>query len=236
MTRLRVRATAALAAVPLTLLVAVTPAHAVDDERGSPGFCPDEDGVTVVVDFAQLGGESIVRCAVGSQPRTGLEALKAAGFQIDGVQRWGEAFVCRIEDRPSAAEELPLNGNDGYREACIDTPPSTGHWGYFHAENGGPWVFSGAGGKNRDAVAGGFEGWSFALNADGASSGPGIDPVRPAPTVQQQSYTGGEELPDLAEAREEESPPWPAIAGLAVAAGLGGVALLASRRRSHGTR
>ncbi|MDQ3628652.1 MAG: ABC transporter substrate-binding protein, partial [Actinomycetota bacterium] len=174
------------ASAVITLLVAAAPSHAVDDDRGSAGFCPGEDGVTVVVDFQGLGGDSIVRCASGSQPRTGLEALKAAGFQVDGVQRWGEAFICRIEDRPSAAEELPLAGHEDYREACIDTPPNTGYWGYFHAEDGGEWVYSGAGGKNRSVVPGGFEGWSFALNAqDGHGPAPGVVPARDAPAVQR---------------------------------------------------
>lgn len=233
MIRLLLRVSAALA-----LLLPVPAGHAVDDDLGTPGFCPDEDGVTVVVDFQGLGGQSIVRCAPGSQPRTGLQVLKAAGFQIDGVQRWGESFICRIEDRPSAAEELPLTGNEGYREACIDTPPSTGYWGYFHAEESGDWVYSGAGGKNRTVVPGSFEGWSFALNAQGGQQpGPGIAPVRPSRTEQQQSFTGGEGMTDVAQARSEESQPWPAVAGVAVAAGLGGVALLASRRRrGHGTR
>lgn len=267
---------AALAVAGSVLLVGpALPVHAVDDDLGTPGFCADDDGVTVVVDFQGLGGETIVRCAPGSQPRSGLDTLKAAGFQIDGVQRWGESFICRIEDRPSAAEELPLAGNEGYREACIDTPPSTGYWGYFHADDGGDWVYSGAGGKNRTVVPGGFEGWSFALNTQGGQPmGPGISPVRPRPTTDpaepttdapeeqpsqappsrprsdedtggvstrieqqpEQSFTGGEELPDVAEARREESQPWPAVAGVVVAAGLGGVALLASRRRrSHDT-
>jgi hypothetical protein len=224
---------AALALVGLS-----APAQAVDDDLGSPGFCTDEHGVTVVVDFQGLGGDPIVRCAPGSQPRNGLEALKAAGFQVDGVQRWGEAFICRIEDRPSAAEELPLAGAEGYREACIDTPPSTGHWGYFHAENDGEWVYSGAGGKNRTVVNGGFEGWSFALNAHhGQGPPPGMEPVRTPPIGEQQTFSGGEALPDVAAARGEGSSPWPAIGGVSVAAGLGGVALLASRRRrGHDTR
>ncbi len=231
MIRALLGSSAALALVGLS-----TPAQAVDDDVGLPGFCADDDAVTVVVDFQRLGGDAIVRCAPGSQPRSGLEALKAAGFQVDGVQRWGEAFICRIEDRPSAAEELPLASNEGYREACIDTPPSTGYWGYFHAENGGEWVYSGAGGKNRTVVPGGFEGWSFALNADKPPA-PGIDPVRTAPGAEQQTFSGGESLPDVAAARREGSSPWPAVGGVSVAAGLGGVALLASRRRrGHDTR
>lgn len=223
------RVVASFALVALTGLSG--PAHAVDDDLGTPGYCPGDDGVTVVVDFQQLGGAPLVRCAPGSESRSGLDVLKAAGFQVEGVQRWGEAFICRIEDRPSVAEAVPLDGNEDYREACIDTPPSTAYWGYYHADAGGDWTFSGAGGKTREVRPGGFEGWSFALGTpDGEGSQPSLAPARPRPGAQQVA-DGGTEQPDLFEARGEQSQPWPAIAGVGVAMGLGGVALLVSRRR-----
>ncbi|MGW9447410.1 hypothetical protein [Streptomyces sp. NPDC055632] len=61
---------------------------------------------------------TVVRCAPGDQA-TGLAALRNAGFTIAGTQRWGEAFVCRIEGKPTAATE-----------ACVNTPPASAHWSY----------------------------------------------------------------------------------------------------------
>ncbi|WP_242547513.1 ABC transporter substrate-binding protein [Amycolatopsis sp. MtRt-6] len=174
----------AIAVAAATAMAGFTPmlptAAAIDRTKGRPGFCPDDTGVTVVVDFQQLGGTTIVRCDPRTAPGTGLDALKGAGFQIAGLQRWGEAFVCRIENRPSATEELPLQGRAGYRESCLDTPPPAGYWSYWHAGNNCQWEYSQWGAKNREFVPGGFEGWSFSLNAPaGANPKPRVAAVRP---------------------------------------------------------
>ncbi|MBQ1083818.1 ABC transporter substrate-binding protein [Nocardiopsis sp. B62] len=142
---------------------------AIDHSRGTPGHCPDADGVTVVIDFQELGGETIVRCAPGDQ-ETGHSALKNAGIEITGTNRWGEAFICRIEGKP---------GPD--TEPCIDTPPASAYWSYWHAPNDGTWTYSQWGVMNRKPPPGSFEGWSFSLNrSEDGNPPPRVDPVRPA--------------------------------------------------------
>ncbi|RSM57386.1 ABC transporter substrate-binding protein [Amycolatopsis sp. WAC 01376] len=171
-----------LFAVAAIFLIAATApsAHAVDQSKGYPGFCKDGNGVTVVVDFQRLGGTTIVRCNPQTTRGTGLDAVKGAGFQIAGVQRWGESFVCRIENRPSAAENLPVTGHDKYREQCVDTPPAQAYWSYWNASNNCAWDYSQWGVKNRDFIPGGFEGWSFSLNATTDNNPvPRIAAVRP---------------------------------------------------------
>ncbi|MFC5183219.1 ABC transporter substrate-binding protein [Actinomadura harenae] len=177
-----VTAAAALAAAAVT---AAPDAYAIDPSKGRPGFCASGTGVTVVVDFQALGGTTIVRCDPQAGRGTGLDALKNAGFQIAGVQRWGEAFICRIENRPSAVEKIPIKGNSGYREACVDTPPASGYWSYWHAGNNCAWEYSQWGVKNRDFVQGGFEGWSFSLNATADTNPkPRVAAVRPGTAGQ----------------------------------------------------
>ncbi|GIF69303.1 hypothetical protein Ais01nite_73380 [Asanoa ishikariensis] len=169
---------AAAAAVVLTAVA--SPAYAIDQSKGKPGFCPSATGVTVVVDFQDLGGTTIVRCFPSASRGTGLDALKGAGFQIAGVQRWGEGFICRVENRPSAVEIVPAQGKQNYRELCIDTPPGSAYWSYWHAGNNCPWVYSQWGIKNRDFIPGGFEGWSFSLNKTAKTNPqPRIAAVRP---------------------------------------------------------
>lgn len=147
------------------------PAAAVDTSRGRAGFCLDAGGVTVVVDFQELGGQTIVRCAVGAQA-TGLAALKAAGIEVTGTNRWGESFVCRLEGKP---------GPD--REPCVDTPPTSAYWSYWHAPDGGSWTYSQQGATYRTPPAGSFEGWSFSLDHDEDSApAPRVAPQRPAAT------------------------------------------------------
>ncbi|BCB89286.1 hypothetical protein Psuf_065990 [Phytohabitans suffuscus] len=116
-----------VAAVAAGILLAATgpptTARAIDHSKGHPGFCENGDGVTVVIDFQQLGGTTIVRCNPQTGRGTGLDALKGAGFQIAGVQRWGEAFICRVENRPSAVEVVPVKGTRGTRRRASTPLP-----------------------------------------------------------------------------------------------------------------
>lgn len=220
---------------------------AVDDKRGTPGYCPGDEGTTVVVDFRDLGGETLIRCAPGGAERTGLEALQDAGFEVEGVQSY-DNMMCRIEGRPAPDESLELDGRKGYQEACVEMPPATAYWSYWKADNGGDWAYSRKGMRDGKAIDGGFEGWSFSLNgASGAKSTPRIDPVRPesgdadeAPTSGVQDgvrWSGGEQAAEPEAAGDDASDsPAPAIAA-AGAIGLLAVLIIvtALRRRSRRT-
>ncbi|MFE7874960.1 hypothetical protein ACFUYE_32010, partial [Micromonospora humida] len=165
------RAAHAATVVVLTAVSSVSWPGSPAAAAGSTGYCPDASGVTVVVDFNELGGGTVVRCASGAQA-TGLAALKNAGFEITGTLRWGEGFICRINGKPSAASEK-----------CVDTPPASAYWSYWHAANGGGWAYSDKGALNRKPPAGSFEGWSFSLNRNASDAPrPKVTPKRPAPT------------------------------------------------------
>jgi hypothetical protein len=122
-------------------------------------------GVTVVVDFGVLGGGVNVRCADGD-PGDGVVALRGAGFNVAGTNRWGDAFVCRINGLPTVATD-----------PCVDTPPTSAYWSYWHASRGGSWRYSSSGAREYNPAVGTVEGWSF-----GAGNQPGLAP--PAPPVE----------------------------------------------------
>jgi len=181
-------AVAALVFLPVPAAASVS---SIDDDQGTPGYCTDGSGVTVVVDASALDGPVIVRCAPDGDAGSGLEALKDAGFQIEGTQRFGEGFICRIENQPSATQRLELDGDDGYRESCLDTPPTAASWSYWHADNGGSWEYSQYGASTATVPPGGFEGWAFSLNQPpGSPAAPGVAPVRPS-TDPSGSRGGG---------------------------------------------
>lgn len=207
----------AIAAALVVAGLGAAPAHAIDPDTGAPGYCPDAGGVTVVVDFGDLGGEPFVRCAPG-QPATGVDALRGAGFQVDGVARWGDAFVCRIEGKP---------GPD--TEACVNTPPTSAYWAYWYAPNAGDWTNAAKGPLARAPVPGGFEGWSFAhTQAKAEIAAPRPAPERPNGTAGTAGFTGGQ---DAAPAKEGGNG-LPVVLGAAVIVVLGaGGALTAWRRR-----
>lgn len=144
--------------------VAVPAAPAAQAQEWYDGPCVDDVGVTVVIDFQELGGGVNVRCAPRSV-RSGLDALDAAGIAWEGTLRF-PGFVCRIAGKP---------GTD--REACGNTPPASAYWGYWLAARGGTWCYSNLGPANRTPPAGTVEGWSFALDR----APPEVPPPRYAP-------------------------------------------------------
>ncbi|GIH03576.1 hypothetical protein Rhe02_16430 [Rhizocola hellebori] len=163
-------AIAVMLAAAATVAPVAASAAAVD---GLPGYCPDTNGVTVVVDFNELGGGTVVRCAPGAQAN-GLTALENAGFTVQGTQRWGKAFICRIQGKPGADTE-----------ACLNTPPASAYWSYWYAPNDGTWKYSDFGVLSRTPPAGSFEGWSFAKDKTSSSvPPPGVAPHRPQPPPQ----------------------------------------------------
>jgi hypothetical protein len=131
------------------------------------GACTDNAGVTVVVDFQDLGGGVSVRCAP-DDVTSGLDALDKADISWEGTVRF-PGFVCRIAGQPGPDDD-----------PCVNTPPDTAHWTYWVAPRGGAWCYSSFGAGNRRPPAGTVEGWSFAKNRSGSDlPTPGYDPPPP---------------------------------------------------------
>lgn len=157
------------AAVVTTLLAvgAVLAAPAPRAAAWSDGPCPTlSTGVTVVVDFHQLGGGVVVRCAPGA-PADGWEALTGAGFAVRGTTRF-PGFVCRIDDRPAT-------------DPCVTAAPADAYWSYWNAARGGTWTYSEVGARSRTPPVGSVEAWSF---SDETGRPPRIPPPgRPSPAT-----------------------------------------------------
>ncbi|MDX1658337.1 MAG: hypothetical protein R3343_05915 [Nitriliruptorales bacterium] len=161
------------------------------------GACPTlDDGVTVVVDFQDLGGGIHVRCAPGD-PSSGFAALTGAGFSFDEVASW-PGVVCRIDGLP---------GTD--REDCQDMPPGDAYWAYFHAERSGSWSFSGSGAGSYDPAVGSVEGWSFS-EGGGAQEPREPPPPAPAPQPEPEQEPEPEPEPEPAEDSEPQAQQEPA--------------------------
>ena len=89
--RLAARLVAALVLGAATTALPVAPAQAA--------ACPSGDGVTVVVDYHELGGGVAQVCDSGGAGKTAAAQLTAAGFALTRVQRQ-PGFVCRVEGKP----------------------------------------------------------------------------------------------------------------------------------------
>jgi len=171
----------AAVSVPLATAPAAGEPRAGGQSDGQ--YCTDVDGVTVVVDLGDLDPEAgvVVRCANGptGSGYTGLDALTDAGIDYEMPVRQ-PGMVCRVLGRPSTAEQLPVDGDEDYVEPCVDAPPTAAYWSYWYAADDGRWQYSSAGPGNRDAIPGGFEGWSFSLNhTESTAPAPRVAPENP---------------------------------------------------------
>ena len=144
----------AAALAGLALIVADPSPRAANAAACTPGT-----GVTVVVDFTAFGLGVQTGCRLGDPP-TGLNALQGAGFTVTGTQRWGLAFVCRINGQPTPAQD-----------PCVNTAALTAYWSYWHGTPGGTWTYSSVGASSYNPAIGTVEGWRY-----GSGQAPSITP------------------------------------------------------------
>ncbi|MDQ2836484.1 MAG: hypothetical protein M3Y89_03575 [Actinomycetota bacterium] len=121
---------------------------------GTAGACSGTTGVTVTVDFTAFGGVQQTRCAAGAQT-SGVTALQNAGFTPAGTTHYGLAFICRINSLPSTTQQ-----------ACVNTPPATAYWAYYHALTGATtWTYSTTGASSYTPPLGSIDAWAFGNSA-----------------------------------------------------------------------
>ena len=205
------------------------------------GACEDGVGATLVVDQRDAGaGELSVRCVPGplAAGTSGLDVLRAAGFTVEGVSRWGEAFVCRIDGTPAAEEELGLASDPGYRESCLDTPPTQASWAYWEARPGTPWSYVTAGARTHAVTDGDILGWVFAVDPGADPATPRFDPETGTPETVAADPTADQATAADADGVSVESQalelPTSMLATVGVIALLGVAGVVASRRRGAG--
>ncbi|MGI8663803.1 MAG: hypothetical protein ACR2LQ_11425 [Acidimicrobiales bacterium] len=162
------------------VLLAVVPMNGARAAGAAQGQCADNVGITIVVDFRDLGGGVNIACAP-SQVSDGLDALSEAGVSWEGTRRYA-GLVCRIAGKPSPASE-----------ACVNAPPAAAYWSYWIAPRGGHWCYSSLGAGNRVPPPGSVEGWSFSLNHTGGDvPPPSSDPPAPIPGTTPTQLRGGD--------------------------------------------
>lgn len=124
--------------------------------------CTSTVGVIVAVDFSHWTPGLVDRgCALTFS--TGYAALQAAGYTTAGDQHDGPAYICRIDNDPTPAQD-----------ACINTPPPSAYWSYWHANAGkSTWTLSSLGAQSYQPKPGSVDAWAF-----GAGSPPTFTPAQ----------------------------------------------------------
>jgi hypothetical protein len=128
--------------------------------------CGTANGVTVVVDFHQLGGGVKTACDLHGAGRTADIQLTDVGHQLTYVQRQ-PGFVCRVDGAPA-------------NDPCVNTPPSDAYWSLWWSDGkSGRWSYSSAGVASLKVPAGGYVALSW--QGGGGKATPRTAPV-PHPT------------------------------------------------------
>jgi hypothetical protein len=175
----------AAALVAVAGVAPAAPAHAAACEEGG--------GVTVVVDFASLGGGVETDCASGD-PGSGVEALRASGHEPTRAAQQAGYFVCRIDGRPAD-------------DPCQRASPADAYWSYWHARPGGSWTYSNTGPAERDPAPGPAPGPS--PTPEVPSPEPAATSSRPSPAASTRAVSGPSSppaAPDVVEPGTDASP------------------------------
>ncbi|MCY7397034.1 MAG: hypothetical protein LH468_12960 [Nocardioides sp.] len=135
--------------------------------------CDGLSGVSVVVDFRELGGGIGQECAsTGGQ--NAADSFTAAGFPLTRVQQQS-GFVCRVQGAPAS-------------DPCVDVPPATAYWGLWWTDGTSTsWRYSSLGVDSLRVPDGGSV--AFAWNAGQGTRPPSVAPVAraAAPTTPPPS-------------------------------------------------
>ncbi|MGI8536100.1 MAG: hypothetical protein ACR2K2_06280 [Mycobacteriales bacterium] len=163
-------------------------------EAAEAASCDPASEVTVVVDFASLGGGVGSGCT-GGDPSSGVASLQSAGFTPSRAQQERSGyFLCRIDGKPAS-------------DPCQRAASSSAYWSYWHARPGGSWSFSNTGPGSYDPAPGSVEGWAF-----GAGAPPSTSPPAPAaaPAPPAAAPAPPQPAPPRAQAPEAPAPEAPA--------------------------
>lgn len=180
--------------------------------------CTTTTGVVVVVDFTSFDngnpydGSVAVGCAASAT--SGAAAMAATGFTPAGDEHDGPAFVCRIDNDPSPAQD-----------PCVTTPPPNASWSYWHGDLGSnTWTYSTEGFMDYCPPPGSVDAWVFAGSPDAA---PGNQPPHP-PSAYRATTPGPPSSPDPCAGASTWGGGTPAAGASGSSAGTSGVAPSAS--------
>jgi hypothetical protein len=187
--------------VAATLLVAATgallwplaPAHSGSappwSSRAWLGPCVGASGITVVVDFHQLGGGAQSGCD-NAEGHTAAQNFTSTGFPLEYVQQT-PGFTCRVSGKPAS-------------DPCVRTPPATAYWSLWWSDGrSGSWSYATVGVGSLKVPQGGYV--AFSWQGQSGRALPGISPTpRRAPEPPPPSDTPS---PDRSPDKPQQSDP-----------------------------
>lgn len=164
---MRARRLAGLAAAVVTTAAAGFVVPLLGAAPASAAACSGETGVTVLVDFNELGGGVQSVCS----PDGGYadDLYDAVGFELSYASRQ-PGFVCRVEGAPST-------------DQCVNTAPADAYWGLWWSDGdaGSGWTYSSLGVGSLKLPDGALV--ALAWDQNDGDERPSAASTRPAPTT-----------------------------------------------------
>jgi hypothetical protein len=150
-------------------LVAAAAVIVLPSPTAYAGACSTNTGVTVVVDFNQLGGGVQQACVAGGGGDTASSLFPAAGFSLTYASRQ-PGFVCRVNDVPQS-------------DPCVNTAPADAFWSLWWSKGNGSWSYASIGVGSLKVPDGGFVAfsWDQVSGSEPPSAG-ATTPAAPAPS------------------------------------------------------
>ena len=141
--------------------------------------CTSTGGVSVVVDYRELGGSTVTACAPDGGGKSAAAIFESVGVTISYATRQ-PGFVCRVNGVPTS-------------DPCVNASPANAYWGLWWADGSkASWTYSSAGVGSLTVPAGGSVGWSWQQDRPaGGSVPPSVAPpvtrttTSPSPTPTQ---------------------------------------------------
>lgn len=126
--------------------------------------CASSGGVSVVVDYRELGGGTVTACAPDGGGKSAAAIFDSVGVSLTYATRQ-PGFVCRVNGVPAS-------------DPCVNASPSNAYWGLWWADGSqASWTYSSSGVGSLTVPAGGSVGWSWQQDrAAGAAVPPGVAP------------------------------------------------------------
>ncbi|HEX5918960.1 MAG TPA: hypothetical protein VFY76_13965, partial [Nocardioides sp.] len=126
--------------------------------------CASSGGVSVVVDYRELGGSTVTACSADGGGKSAAAIFASVGVDISYATRQ-PGFVCRVNGLPTS-------------DPCVNASPANAYWGLWWADGSkASWTYSSYGVGSLTVPAGGSVGWSWQQDrAAGASVPPAVAP------------------------------------------------------------
>lgn len=131
-------------------------------------------GVTIVVDYGILDDTGLEVCADATGPVLASEAIASTNITTTGNADYGDAVVCRVNNRPGDEETVTVEGEEPFIDPCTSMSPAYAFWAlWVKSAPDAEWAFAMEGLSTLKAEPGQSIGFVY-------TTGTGTEPQPPA--------------------------------------------------------